>query len=192
MEKLSTVQHKFPCTYQKSGCTEMIPAVSKSDHQNECPYGTYNCPFQCPGKFTRKNLVLHVKQEHNRMFRKCSARTQIIKIENYDVTKDYAEVIMAHEEVFLHTIRIINGIWYFLLQYIGPEQDIGSFSYKLCLDEMEDDVACIKISHWCRSINEDVNEIYQSCKCIMLPAEVICRAINDGDLSFYFKIVKLQ
>jgi hypothetical protein len=97
---------------------------------------------------------------------------------------------MFYEEVFLGTIRTINGIWYLLLQYIGPEQAAGSFRYKLCLGDVDDDVAFIKIRQRCRSINEDVNEIYRTCKCIILPAEVICHALNDGDLYFYFKMVK--
>jgi hypothetical protein len=153
-----------------------------------CPYGTHSCPFQCPEKFTRKNLILHIKQEHNTMFFQCNDRTKIIKIENYDITKDYEEVIMFYDEVFLGTIKTINGIWYLLLQYIGPEQDAGSFRYKLCLGNMDDDVAFIKIRQRCRSINEDVNEIYRTCKCILLPAEVIYHALNHGDLYFYFKM----
>jgi hypothetical protein len=124
------------------------------------------------------------------MFFQCNDRTNIIKIENYDITKDYKEIIMFYEEVFLGTIRTINGIWYLLLQYIGPEQYAGSFRYKICLGNMDDDVAFIKIRQRCRSIKEDVSEIYSTFKCIMLPAEVICHALNDGDLYFYFKLVK--
>lgn len=168
----------------------MVSADGKNDHRKVCPYGASRCPFQCPQKFTRKDLLLHIRQKHNGMFRKCSDRTEIIKIENYDVKKDYVEVIVSQEEVFLSTIRVSSGTWYFLLQYIGPEEDVGTFSYKFILDKVGDDLSFVKIRHWCRSINEDVNDIYRSCKCIMLPAKVICHNLNDGDLYFYLKIAK--
>jgi hypothetical protein len=190
LEKLSSIQRVTPCPYQKYGCKEMISADDKTDHRKVCPYGAHSCPFRCPMKLTRKYLTSHIKQDHKGMFRKCNERTEIIKIENYNVTKVYSEVIIAHEDVFLSTIRVVNATWYFLLQYVGPEQDLGTYSYKFCLDKTGYDAAFVKIRHWCRSIYQDVSEIYRRCKCIMLPADVICHSLNGGDLCFYLKIEK--
>lgn len=188
MEKLSALQQGSPCVYRIYGCKTLC-GVRRSDHEDVCPFGIYSCPFRCPENFTRKYLIQHIKEVHKDMFLQCNDRTTIIKLEEYDITEDYDVIIMFYEEVFVCTVRTINGIWYLLLQYIGPEQYAGNFRYKLCLGNMDDD-AFIKVRQRCRSLNEDVNEIYRTCKCIILPAEVICHALIEGELCFYFKITK--
>jgi hypothetical protein len=113
-----------------------------------------------------------------------------MKIQNYDVTKTYSQVILAHDELFVRTIRVLNGVWYFLLQYIGPENDPGRFCYTVSFHTEDHDVAFIKITHGCRSIKEDANEIYRTCSCIMLPTEVVKCTIENGELGYCFQIQK--
>jgi hypothetical protein len=124
------------------------------------------------------------------LVQECNEQMYYFKIQNYDLTKDYTQVLLAHNEVFVRTITVINGIWHFLLQNVGPERNAGRFCYTVSFVKDDDDVAIMKVSHWCRSIYENVNEIYQACKCIMLPAAVIKSTMDDGQLVYCFKIKK--
>jgi E3 ubiquitin-protein ligase SIAH1 len=187
LEKLAA-QVEFPCTYQKFGCPETSHADRIMQHQAVCPYGTYSCPLKCKMRLTRELLLQHVREKHKKEFHESSERLDYIRIQNYDVTKVYTQVIVAHDEVFVRTIRVINGTWHFLVQYIGPEKCAQKFRYKVSFDSKNEDILFIKIGHCCRSINENANEIYRTCKCIMLPTEVVKCTIHNGELGYYFQL----
>ncbi|KDR07297.1 putative E3 ubiquitin-protein ligase SINAT1 [Zootermopsis nevadensis] len=187
LEKLAA-ELDFPCTYQTLGCKETRRAKLITQHQALCPYGTFSCPLQCRVRLSREALVKHVKEKHEQDIHEWNERVQYVKIQNYDVTKNYTQVILAHNEVFVRSIKVINDIWYFLTQYIGTEKDPGRFYYTVSFDSKDHEDTFIKITHGCRSANEDENEIYSTCKCIMLPVEVIKYTVVDGELSYYFQI----
>jgi hypothetical protein len=159
-------------------------------HQALCPYGTYTCPLQCRVRLTKEALLQHVNWKHGKEVYRCSERVDYVKVQNYDITKTYTQAIVAYDEIFVRTIRVANNIWHFLLQYIGPDKDHGRFTYTVAFHSEDRDDVFIKVTHGCRSINEDVNEIYRTCKCIMLPTEVVKCTMEGGELGYYFHIKK--
>jgi E3 ubiquitin-protein ligase SIAH1 len=187
LEKLSA-QVDFPCTNRNSGCKKTMRGDSLNEHQTVCTYGTYSCPFNCPGRFNRLTLVQHVKNEHEQILTKSIYSSYYVKILGYSLTKKYTDVIVTNIEVFVRTIIVTNGIWYFLVRYIGPVRNAGRFSYTVAFESRDSNVASILITHRCQSINEDVDEIYRACKCIMLPAEVVKCSLQDGQLCYRFRI----
>jgi hypothetical protein len=116
LEKLS-LQLDFPCTNRDSGCKKTKRGNSINEHQSVCTYGTYSCPFDCPGKFNRLTLVQHVKNGHKQRVTESTCSDQCIKILSYSITKKYSDVIVTKIEAFFRTVTVINGIWYFLIQY---------------------------------------------------------------------------
>jgi E3 ubiquitin-protein ligase SIAH1 len=191
LEKLST-KVDLPCRYKDSGCKAAMRGDSINEHQSVCPYGTYTCPFNCPGKCNRLSLVQHLKTKHKQTVTGCRYSSCYFKILNYSVTTEYRDVIVTNTEVFVRTIVIITDIWHFILQYIGPVKFAERFSYTVRLESRDSDVGSITITHRCQSINNDVNEICLACKCIMLAVEVVKCYLNDGQLSYRFKMARVQ
>jgi hypothetical protein len=107
---------------------------------------------------------------------------------NCDFTRDYVDLITAQGEFFFAKISVNNDIWEFYVMYIGPEGRAGRFYYTIVLDTGDVDSASLKITLQCISINEDLDEIRQACKCIMLPADVIRSSLRDGNLDYFLNI----
>ncbi|PNF30014.1 hypothetical protein B7P43_G05836 [Cryptotermes secundus] len=191
LEKLS-LQVDFPCTNRDSGCKKTMRGNSLTEHQSACTYGTYSCPFDCPRKCNRLTLIQHVKNEHKQTGTETLCSDSYIKILNYSLTKTYSDVIATNIEVFIRTITVINGIWYFLVQYTGPLRNVGRFSYTISFEPRGSHVESISMTHLCQSINDEVNEIYSACKCIMLPVQVLKHYLNARQLSYRFRIVRIR
>lgn len=191
LEKLS-LQVDFPCTNRDSGCKQTMRGNSVNEHQSVCTYGTYSCPFDCPRKFNRLTLIQHVKKEHKRKGTESTCSGYYIKILSCSLTEKYSDVIATNIEVFIRTFTVINGIWYFLVQYTGPLRNAGRFSYTISFESRGSHVQSISMTHRCQSINIDVNEIYRACKCIMLPVEVLKYYLNARQLSYRFRIVRIR
>jgi hypothetical protein len=167
-------------------------AENINEHQSVCPYGTYICPLQCPGRFNIDHLLEHVQQEHNIALQEYGDGPHYHQVINYDFKKNYVNLITAKSDYFVATISVTNNVWEFILMYIGPESRAGRFCYTIKLDTGNVDLASMKITLRCRSINEDFNEIRQACKCIMLPADVIKSSLKHGNLGYYLNIARAQ
>jgi hypothetical protein len=111
---------------------------------------------------------------------------------NYDFKKNYVNLITAKSDYFVSTISVANNIWEFFLMYIGPESRAGQFSYTLQFDTRNVDLASMKITLRCRSVNEGFSQIRQACKCVILPVDVIKSSMKDGNLVYYLSIGRAQ
>lgn len=191
LEKLST-KVDLPCPNRDSGCKATMHGASIAQHQSVCTYGAYSCPFNCTGKFNRFILVQHLKNEHKQIVTESIYNGHYVKIRNYSVTQKYTDIIVANTEVFVRTIVVINAIWYIVMQYMGPVRHAGTFSYTVKFKSRDTNVASVSIRHRCQSIDEEVNEIYLACKCIMLPVEVVKCYIYAGRLSYRYKITRVE
>jgi len=51
----------IPCKYAPEGCTEQLPYLHKSDHENICPHRPFECPFRIIGcKWEGTELFAHL------------------------------------------------------------------------------------------------------------------------------------
>lgn len=191
LEKLSTYM-EFPCIYRGSGCNESVRSENINEHQSMCPYVTYICPLQCPGRFNTDHLLEHVQQQHSIALNYYGDGLRYNHVMNYDFKKNYVNLITAQNDYFVSTISVTNNIWEFFLMYIGPESRAGRFSYTLQFGTGNVDLASIKITLRCTSINKGFNEIRQACKCIILPVDVIKSLVEDGNMVYYLRIGRAQ
>jgi hypothetical protein len=191
LEKISTYM-QFPCVYWRSGCDEIMSSENINEHLPLCPFRKYFCPFQCPARFERDELVEHLQQGHNITLRMFGDGSPYVELVNYDFRKTYVDLITAKKEFFFVTTTITNNIWELFVLYIGPKSRAGRFCYTIMFDTGDIDSACLKISLRCRSINEDYNEIRRACKCVMLPVDVIMSSMKDGNASYYLNIDRSQ
>jgi E3 ubiquitin-protein ligase SIAH1 len=190
LEKL-TDELEYPCSYQKLGCKETYPAHLIADHQAMCPCSPYNCPsVGCQWKGKYVELLEHVNDSHTEDVKQYNGNCLTV-IRNFEINNPYMEICIAHNEIFVSSVIIMNDIWHFVLQCVGPKETALGFEYTVTFEKRCVARDCIKITHSSQSIKEDVNEIYTSCKCVKLPLDVVKGYAVEGDLIYFLEINKI-
>jgi hypothetical protein len=97
--------------------------------------------------------------------------------------------IFAYNVIFYSCFEIKNGIFYSVLQYIGPAAEAVKYRYTLQFfsTERKDSlsVACLA-----RSWDENLSEVHNSGKCVKLYPEQFNRFANEGnEMAFSMEII---
>jgi hypothetical protein len=103
------------------------------------------------------------------------------------VTKQ-SKHIFAYNDIFYSCSEFKNDIFYSVLQYIGPAADAAKYKYKLEFVSMgcEENLTVTLLA---RSLDEDLNEVYNSGKCVKLYPVQYNRFANDwNELTFSLDI----
>jgi hypothetical protein len=118
---------------------------------------------------------------HNRVPFKISGVTPATK---------HCKLISAFDDVFYSCSEIKNGIFYSVLQYIGPVADAAKYKYKLeFFDEKRTENLAVTLL--ARSLNDDLNEVHNSGSCVVLHPELFNRFTSGrSELAFSLDILK--
>jgi hypothetical protein len=104
----------------------------------------------------------------------------------------HCKIIFAYNVVFYSRSEIKNGIFYSVLQYIGPAADAAKYQYKLQFFNKER-TESLAITLLARSLDEDLSEVYNSGNCVKLYPEVFNRFVNGGsELEFSMEIINFR
>jgi len=103
----------------------------------------------------------------------------------------HCKLIFAYDVVFCSRSEIKNGVFYSVLQYIGPAADAVMYQYKLKFFNKErTEVLAVKLL--ARSLDEDLSEIRHSGNCVKLYPEQFNRFANEGsELAFWMEIIRV-
>jgi hypothetical protein len=95
----------------------------------------------------------------------------------------------ANNDVFYSCSEIKNGIFYSVLQYIGPTADAAKHRYKVeMLNQVSEE--SLTVTHLARGFGEDVSEIHNSGDCVKLYPEQHNRFANESSaLAFSLDIL---
>jgi len=81
--------------------------------------------------------------------------------------------------------------FYAVLLYVGPSENAAKFKYKVEFVN-KDDTEGVTVMHLTRSSGEDLDQLYNSCKCGMLRYDVVSRLKDEeGNLKFKLGIVRI-
>ena len=96
---------------------------------------------------------------------------------------------MADKDVFYSRSEIKNGVFYSVLQYIGPATDAAKYQYKLQFFNKER-TGSLAVSFLARSWDEDLSEVHNSGKCVKLyPEQFNGIANEESELEFSMEIL---
>jgi hypothetical protein len=102
----------------------------------------------------------------------------------------HCKLISAYNDTFYSCSEIKNGIFYSVLQYIGPAADAAKYKYKLEFSNKvsREDLAVTLLA---RSFDEDLSEVHNSGNCVKLYPEHYNRFANDrNELAFSLNILR--
>jgi hypothetical protein len=141
-----------------------------------CPVFSSNMPYDMGYEYYG-----HVSTNYNRRAFQISGVTPVTK---------HCKLIFAHNDIFYSCSEIKNGIFYSVLQYIGPAADAANYKYKLEFFNKER-TENLAVTLLARSLNTDLNEVRNSGNCVVLHPELFNRFTNErSELAFSLEIFK--
>jgi len=214
LEELAT-EVKYPCVYRNYGCREIYKLDLIDGHQEKCQFIPQPCPVNkldlgtCNWLGISSKINTHLKQTHNNVsidyddhgsslfywhrsfVRRLFVIPPIIQISGVTPATKHCKLIFAYNVVFCSRSEIKNGIFYSVLQYIGPAADAIEYRYKVQFFNKER-TENLGISFFVRSLDEDLGEVHNSGNCVKLYPEQFNRFANEGgELEFWMEIITI-
>ena len=198
LEKVAT-ELTYPCMYRKYGCTGIYKLDSIGEHQQKCQYVPQPCPYNklnlgnCTWTGTSNKINSHLKQEHSNVCMDFHGHGSFynggaFRINGVMPAKKHYKLIFTHYNVFCSRSEIKSGIFYSVLQYIGPAADAAKYQYKLEFSNAERKES-LAVSLLARSLDEDLSEIHNSGECVKLYPDQVSRFVNGrGELKFSMEV----
>jgi len=192
-------QVMYPCKYRSYGCTETFDHDKIVGHQTTCRYIPQVCPVaelaigKCSWSGRYEDIKGHLQENH--LGECCEYVEGDFKI-MYRLTDDmkFFCFIFAYNEVFFFLFqkkdkqlwRSTDRRFFAVLLYVGPSENAAKFKYKVEFVN-EDDTESVTFMHLTRSCDEDLDSLYDSCKCGKLRYDVV-RRLKDGEDNLKFKM----
>jgi hypothetical protein len=104
----------------------------------------------------------------------------------------FNKFVFVYDEVFFRAFDVRNGIFYVVVQYVGPPDNAAKYKYKVKFVN-RNNTECVTIMHLTRSFLEQMNDIFKSGNCGKLHYDVVSRLTTQyGDLKFKLEIRRVD
>ena len=85
-------------------------------------------------------------------------------------------------------MNFVGDVFYYIIQYIGPEKGSSQFKYKFVLESGAEEITVCNVASSCST---DVKEVYSTSKCVRLFCDTIESFLDeDKNLQFHVEIFK--
>jgi E3 ubiquitin-protein ligase SIAH1 len=183
----------YPCTYRKYGCMEVYNLAMIGEHQVSCRHRPQTCLVQklnlgtCTWTGITSEMRKHLKQTHMNVCIDYNGNT-VLRISGVTPATKHCKLIFAYNAVFYSCCEIQNGIFYAVVQYVGPA-DVGA-KYRYQVEFFNKDrTESLAVSHLARTWLKDLNEVHSSGDCVKLYPEHFNRFRNEkNELIFLMEI----
>jgi hypothetical protein len=193
LEKL-TSKIKYPCCNRKTGCDESLTLDQIIRHQPICLHRFYDCPlakapgisclWQGPWSEVKKHIDINHKERVTEAVSKLS-----VYIGNFEPTYKYCRIIYALGEAFYQQFHVSGNTFYFVVQYVGPEEAAYRYKYEVTLSSTSGDEK-IQVSQVTRSVKINIDEICLAGKCVKLHYDVLKNFLDKNVMKFELEISK--
>lgn len=187
---------KYPCCNRTTGCNESFPLDQIIRHQNVCLHEFYNCPLaQAPGilchwRGPRTEVRKHIDTTHKERVTEAVSKLSVYT-RNFNAAYKYCRIIYALGEIFYQQFDVIGQSFYFVVQYVGPEDAGTKYRYEFTLESSEGDEK-IEVFHIAQSVNTNIDDIRKSRKCVKLHYDVVRNFLKDNSLKFEMEISEVR
>jgi hypothetical protein len=101
-------------------------------------------------------------------------------VRKFNKDKFYVDILISND--FFLICEVIADVFYYIIQYIGPEKEASQFKYKFVLESGAEGITVCSVAS---SYRTDVKEVYSTGKCVKVFCDTIARFI-DGTKSYNF------
>jgi E3 ubiquitin-protein ligase SIAH1 len=198
LEKLAR-EVKYPCTYRKFGCKEVLALYMLVEHQAKCPNGQLTCPAPehplciepCDWTGNYKEVKNHLMEKHLEMcvdYGEVESRT----LHASSTLCGFHKFVFVYDEIFFRTAGIMNDMFCVAVQYIGPPENAAKYQYRVKLVN-KDNTEDVTKMHLTRSFDENLEDVFKSENCWKLHFDVVNRPeTQEGDLKFKLEMLKID
>ncbi|PSN42357.1 hypothetical protein C0J52_08511 [Blattella germanica] len=184
-----------PCTW-KGPRTEIVRHVVE-EHLDPLPEGNPNPFTRCNSKEAtgvpciwrgpRTEVMKHLQENHKDIFTETITKLSVC-IQEFRPTYKYGKIILAFREMFSQQFQVHGTDFFFVVQFVGPEQKASEFKYKITF-KFPADGEEIAFTRDTKSVNVSVEDIWQSGECIKLDYNIVKHFIDsENNLSFGLEI----
>jgi len=104
----------------------------------------------------------------------------------------FHKFVFVYDEVFFRAFDVRNGMFYVVVQYIGPPDKAAKYKYKVKFVN-ENNTEGVTIMHLARRFRDELDEIFNSGNCGRLHYDVVRRLrTKEGDLKFKLEILRVD
>ena len=196
LEKLAQ-EVKYPCTYRQFGCEEVFAHDKLVEHETRCLYRQLTCPaaicisgMQCDWTGNYNEVKNHLMENHNETcldYREVALSPFILLCFHAWCNK----FVFIYDEVFFRQFCERNGIFYVVVQYIGPPENAAKYKYKVEFVN-EDNTEGVTVMHLTRSFDENLDDIFKAGNCGKLHYDVVKRLTTQkAYIKFKVEILKV-
>lgn len=144
----------------------------------------------CKWSGIREDMREHIQAQHRNRLTEMDFLKEVL-IRKYRPEIKYSRVIIACGEIFYQQFQVIDSIFYFVIQHVGPENYDSKFQYNFTIAS-EEHAESISISFVARSCKVDIETIHRSGQCVKLCFDTVKNFLNEKNhLKFEFYIRKL-
>jgi hypothetical protein len=187
---------QYPCCYKPEGCSLVFRPELIDEHQLACRYRPYKCPLSkaesimCKWVGALEQLKKHIGTKHRNRLTDLESVKKVI-IWSYKSDYKYSRLIFACDEMFYQQFEVIDNVFYFVIQHIGPENYDSKFQYTFTLATCGN-VESVSVTFVARSCNVDIEDIYRSGQCVKLCFETVKNFLDEwNNFKFEFRIRKI-
>jgi E3 ubiquitin-protein ligase SIAH1 len=181
-----------PCHNKPHGCTLTLPITLIHEHHSVCEYSPLVCPLRetvhCNWKGAFQEFMDHVTEKHGNWVADMSGM-KIFFIKNFNRNAAYVHIILLNDDMFHQRFEVKDRTVHYVVRYIGTAEKASEFKYKFKLGTSSDKISVCNVMS---SYNVDVQEVYNSGKCVKLCYDTIKRFLDkNNNLKFSVKISKI-
>jgi hypothetical protein len=112
-----------------------------------------------------------------------------VLIKNFDKNKVNVKIILLNDDMFQQHFEVLGSAVYYAIQYIGRTEKASEFKYEFKLGTSSDKISVCNVVS---SFNVDVQDVYNSGKCVKLFYDTLERFLDENNnLKFSFEISKV-
>jgi len=174
----------LPCKHAKNGCKYLLPVDAITQHQSECPYGLYKCPFvvagiDCSWEGFIADMEEHIRSKHLAANDSRDVHeTHKIRLPNFETASAWCQVLFTLKEVFFRLSLIKNGFLYCCVLYVGPKGKAPNYSYRLTITNTEGK-GSVSSCHQTTGYQSDIDETIQKGNCGVFHLEFAKTCVNE-------------
>ena len=188
LEKLAR-QVKYPCSYQKFGCEEVLVHDMVREHQHRCHYRPQTCPVykhpnvECSWTGSYNDIKEHLMEEHHDgCYEYVDGNFRVL--ENIKPYMILSQFVFALNEVFFLRFQVNSDTLYTVLLYIGPAENAAKYKYNVKFVN-KDDTESVTVMQLTRSFDENLDDILKSGNCVKLHFDMVSRLeTKEGGLKY--------
>lgn len=195
LEKMTSLIN-YSCKYSDFDCPFVSLGKDIKQHESTCKYGPYLCPFdkfhQCKWKGRLSDVMEHARNHHEDNVLEVGYITWPFGDDAIDDVDEDCYITQAHNALFKLVFKYASKDFYWAMQHVGPPEETKNYMYELDISDNTEFNQRLYIKRKCSNFTACEEQAFQDhSTCIKLPLDTIYPLLNEGNLVYKCRILKI-